>query len=207
MRRAEIRPRVAALVAAGLVALTAGCSASAADDATFSGTVLDNPYQVDGAAMTDTDGDSYSLTTSTDQRLTLVFFGYTNCPDICPMVLGNLASAMTRLDAADRDQLDVVFVSTDPSRDDEQTIRTYLDRIDPSFIGLSAPIDTVIDVGRSIALYVSDGTKLPSGGYDLGGHSSSVVAIDPSDQAPVLWSQDTTPAEFADDIHALLQDT
>ena len=75
----------------------AGCGG---DDEQLTGAVLTEPYVVPATPLTDTDGSSYSLADSTDRRLTLVFFGYTHCPDICPAVMADLASAMTRLDDA-----------------------------------------------------------------------------------------------------------
>ncbi len=78
--------------------------------------------------LTDTDGQPYSLVDDDTKPLTLVFFGYTHCPDICPMVLSNLASALTRLDDDDKSNVQVVFVTTDPSRDTPEVLRHYLDR-------------------------------------------------------------------------------
>ncbi len=58
--------------------------------------------------------------------------------------------------------------------------------------------------GEPLAVYVSDGSELPGGGFDLGGHSTQVTGIDSSDTAPVYWSQYTSQAQFAADIHTLL---
>ena len=155
--------------------------------------------------LTDTDGAPYSLSDSTDKRLTLVFFGYTNCPDICQVVMQTLASAMTRLDDADREQVDVVFVTTDPARDDENALRDYLDRFDPTFVGLTGPLPTIIDVGRALAVAVEHGEKLPSGGYDVT-HGTSVLGIDGNDEVPIVWTQGTSATQFASDVHQLLDD-
>ncbi|WP_436698252.1 SCO family protein [Nocardioides sp. BYT-33-1] len=192
--------RLAVLVA--LVGLLAsGCSAAPEE---FTGSRLKNPYQAADIALTDTSGAPYSLGSDTTKPLTVVFFGYTHCPDFCPMVMNNLAAAMNRLDSEDREAVDVVFVTTDPARDDQQTLRTYLDQYDKDFIGLTGDLDTIIDVGDPLAIYVNDGVKLPSGGYDLGGHSTFTLAIDSSHQAIALWNQETSSAEFAADIHTLL---
>jgi protein SCO1/2 len=174
------------------------------DDAPLSGAVLDQPYVVPATPLTDTDGGSYSLTDDTDKRLTLVFFGYTHCPDVCQVVLSTLASAMTRLDEADHEQVDVVFVTTDPQRDTEKVLRNYLDRFDPTFIGLTGPLDSIIDVGRAMAVAVDQGHKLPSGGYDVT-HGTSVLAIDGGDEVPILWTQGTSATQFASDVHQLLE--
>jgi len=175
------------------------------DDAPLTGAVLDQPYVVPATALTDTDGESYSLADDTDKRLTLVFFGYTHCPDICQVVLSTLASAMTRLDEADHEQVDVVFVTTDPERDTEKVLRNYLDRFDPTFIGLTGPLDSIIDVGKGMAVAVEQGHKLPSGGYDVT-HGTSVLAIDGGDEVPILWTQGTSATQFASDVHQLLEE-
>jgi protein SCO1/2 len=196
-----VRRGLAALVAAGLLAV-AGCGAGG-EEVEFSG-ITHAPYEVPATPLTDADGAAYSLTENTTKPLTLVFFGYTHCPDICPMVMTNLASAMTRLDEADRKQVDVVFVTTDPARDTPAVLRGYLGHYDPGFIGLTGDLQTIVDVAKPLAVYVSDGTKLPSGGYDLNTHSTQVTAIGSDDTSRVLWKMNTSSAEFAADIQALL---
>jgi protein SCO1 len=197
-----VRKTLATLV--GLLLLT-GCGGGD-PEAQFNGRKLDQPYDVPDVALTATDGASFSLASDRDEPLTLVFFGYTHCPDLCPMVLSSLSAGLTKLDDADRERVEVVVVTTDPARDTEQVLRDYLDRFDPTWEGLTGKLDAIIDLGDPLGIYVNDGKKLPSGGYDLGGHSTSVVGIDDADQASVYWDQDTSPAEFASDIHSLLNE-
>jgi protein SCO1 len=194
-----------AVVLAALLFVLSGCGGSDVEAGDLHGTVVDPPFTVADTALVDTDGASFSLTGSTDKRLTMVFFGYTNCPDICGTVMGNLASAMTRLDERDRDQVDVVFVTTDPERDTPEVLRTYLDRYDKSFLGVTGPIEEIVGVGKSVAVGMGD--KLPTGGYDVDAHSTQVTAIDSDDEAPMFWSQTTSSKQFADDIHTLLGDS
>ncbi|MBM0127507.1 SCO family protein [Pimelobacter simplex] len=196
--------RYGSAVLLAVLALVLSACSGAPD--TFSGSRLSNPYKAADIALTDTSGAPYSLATDTTKPLTLVFFGYTSCPDFCPMVMNNLAAAMNRLDAADRKKVDVVFVTTDPARDDQATLRAYLDSYDEDFIGVTGDLDQIIEAGESLHVYVSDGKKLPTGGYDLGGHTTSTFAIDRDHQAVALWSQETSSAEFAADIHTLLTD-
>jgi len=185
-----------------LLAVSLAACTSAPD--TFTGSRLQKPYQAADIALTDTSGSPYSLGQDTTKPLTVVFFGYTHCPDYCPMVMNNLAAAMNRLDAEDRKQVDVVFVTTDPARDDQATLRRYLDRYDKSFIGLTGDLETIIEVGDPLHVYVNDGVELPSGGYDLGGHSTFTLAIDSDHKAIALWNQETSSTEFAADFHTLL---
>lgn len=186
-----------------VVLLGAGC---ASDPDEFTGTRLKQPYQAPDIALTDTTGADYSLARDTDKPLTLVFFGYTKCPDFCPMVLNNIAAALERLDEEDRADVDMVFITTDPERDTPAALHDYLHRYDEtdSFIGLTGDLDTIIAVGEPLAVYVNDGKLLPSGGYDLGGHSTFTLAIDEDDEAIALWNQETSSTEFAADIHTLL---
>ena len=197
--------RARVLLAATLLPMAVLLAACGGKAEALSGAVLDQPYVVPATSLTDTDGAAYSLTSSTDKRLTLVFFGYTNCPDICTVVMSTLASAMTRLDDADRKDVDVVFVTTDPARDDEQVLRRYLDHLDPSFIGLTGSLDDVVSVGNDLHIAVEQGEKLPSGGYDIT-HGTSVLGIDGKDQVPIVWTQDTSATQYASDIHQLLDD-
>jgi len=193
-------------VLAGLAGLT-GCAGSAADpegESELRGAVLDTPYVVPPAPLTDTSGAAYSLTRDTDKPLTLVFFGYTKCPDICQVVMSSVASALTRLDEADRERVDVAFVTTDPARDTGPVLRDYLDRFDPGFIGLTADLDTVVDTGKPLAVAVERGERLPSGGYEVT-HSTHVVGIGADDRASIVWTQGTSADDFASDIHQLLQ--
>jgi len=184
---------------AGLLALLFLFSACGSDpEGEFHGKVLQNPYDVPETALTDTDGEPFSLAADTDKRLTLLFFGFTNCPDICSTVLGAIASALTRLDDADREQVEVVFVTTDPARDNEQAIRDYLDRFDSSFIGLRSDLDTTIAVGKALAVGIDE--------TDPGGHTTTTLAIDTDDQTPVYWGAETSAEQFASDIHSLLEE-
>ena len=127
--------------------LLAGCGGGD-PDAQFNGRKLDKPYDVPDVALTATDGASYSLAGDRDKPLTLVFFGYTHCPDLCPMVLSSLSAGLTKLDDADRERVEVVVVTTDPERDTEQVLRDYLDRFDPTWEGLTGELDAIIDAGR-----------------------------------------------------------
>jgi protein SCO1/2 len=183
------------------------CGGQSADEpGEFTGTRLDQPYPAPTAELTDTSGQPYSLTADTDRPLTLVFFGYTHCPDACPLVMNNIAAGLQRLDDAQREQVDMVFVTTDPERDDGATLRDYLDGYDPGFVGLTGELGDIVDAGKPLHLYVNDGKKLPSGGYDLGGHSTVVLGIDEDDEAVVVWNQQTSAVELANDIQTLLDE-
>ena len=126
-------------------------ASGSSDAASLHGQPVDPPFAVSGAPLRTTDGAPFSLTTSTTKPLTLVFFGYTNCPDICPLVMSNLASAMTRLSDSDRTRVQVLFVTTDPSRDTGPVLSRWLHHLDPDFVGLTGDIATIAAVGALAA--------------------------------------------------------
>ena len=188
-----------------LVLLTAtvltACARSSAD--TFSGAVLPQPYHVPVTRLTDTSGHPFSLADSTHQRLTLLFFGYTHCPDECPTTMATLASAMLQLDGADRANVQVVFVTTDPARDTGPVLRRWLDRYSSSFVGVRGPLARTTKVAAALGVALGKGRRLPSGGYDVM-HGTQLMAVDGKNTVPVVWTLGTTAPELAHDIHQLL---
>jgi protein SCO1 len=196
-----VRRAPALLLALLVPAVLAGCAKSSAD--TFAGAVLHAPYHAPATALTGTDGKPFSLSASTDKRLTLVFFGYTHCPDECPTTMATLASAMLQLDDADRANVQVVFVTTDPARDTGPVIRTWLNHFDRDFVGVTGPLPTIKTVAERVGVPIAKGRRLPSGGYDVT-HGTQVLGLDGKNQIPVVWTLGTTAPEFAHDIHQLL---
>lgn len=203
--------RLAGVVAALL--LLAGC-ASGSDQsagvrangtAGWHGTPVTTGYPLPDQQFTDTSGDPVVPAEAAGDAVTLVFFGYTHCPDICGQVMATLAGTLARLDDEQKDRLDVVFVTTDPARDDEATVEKYVDAFDPSIIGLTGDLDDIIEIGRSMAVGVDQGEKLPSGGYEVT-HGTQVIAIDAADEAPAYWKADVSQAQLAHDVTSLLDE-
>ena len=195
-----------ALGAVALLGLLAACGGGGGEASTeLNGTPLDPPAEVAATPLVDTDGSAYSLVDDTDKDLTLVFFGYTNCPDICGQVMATLAGTLARLDDGAKERLDVVFVTTDPARDTEPVVEEYVDAFDPSIIGLTGGLDDIVAVGESLYVGVDQGEKLPSGGYDVT-HGTRVMAIDSDDQTHVMWDHDVSQAQLAHDVLMLLDE-
>ena len=171
----------------------------------YHGAVLTEQYVVPDVTLTDDGGAPYNLRTDTTKPLTLLFYGYTHCPDICGTVMSSLASSLTRLDDDERDQIQVVFITTDPARDDAATLRRYVGRYDPTFIGLTGSIDDIGTAGDAMGVFIEKGHKLSSGGYDVS-HGTGVVAVDSRDRSPIVWTEGTSSSQFASDLARLLDD-
>jgi protein SCO1/2 len=194
-----------ALGSVALLGLLAACGGAGEASTELTGDPLDPPAQVAATPLVDTEGSPYSLVDDTDKDLTLVFFGYSNCPDICGQVMATLAGTLARLDDAEKDRLDVVFVTTDPARDTEEVVADYVGAFDPSIIGLTGDLDDIVAVGKSLYVGVDRGEKLPSGGYDVT-HGTRVMAIDSDDQTRVMWDHDVSQAQLAHDVLMLLDE-
>jgi protein SCO1 len=213
------RPRrlLAATAALSVVLLAAGCGDTeepAGDDQLVSGmkvygddgmngAVLDEQYRMPDITLTATNEVPFSLTADTTRPLTLVFFGYTHCPDICQIVMSDIASAVTRLDPADRGKVGMLFITSDPARDDPEVLRKYLDRFNPDFEGLTGDLDRIVEAGNALGVAIEKGTKMPSGGYEVA-HGTQIVGVDAKDRAPIVWTEGTSAADLAADITALL---
>ena len=195
-------------VALAAVALVAGCASSTSDptisangETGWHGTAVSRGYPLPDLPFTDTEGQRVTPTEVARTPVTLVFFGYTHCPDICNVVLANFASALRGADPAVRKDIRMLFVTTDPARDTPDVVRDYLDRFDPTYEGLVAPVGTVEKAAR--ALYISyekpDGSQ---GGSYLVSHGTYTTAF-LRGSARVVWSADTTVADLRADLTRL----
>lgn len=216
----RLRRALAASLTATALLATAACGGSVAEepagqvvsdiqvggeDDGLHGAVLTDPYTLPEVSLTDTAGKTYALAADTDAPLTLVFFGYTHCPDICQVVMGSLASALTRLSAEEVERVEVLFVTTDPARDDAATLRAYLDRLDPSFEGLTGDLDVIITAANAVGVEIQKGKRLPSGGYEVA-HGTQVIGVDAEGRGTIVWTEGTSPSQFAEDVAALLKE-
>ena len=199
-------------VAAALlcVALTAGCASAGGSAAEhtghlssggFAGTAIQHPYPLPDQAFTDTAGKSFIPAADADRPVTLVFFGYTHCPDVCNVVLANVASALRRVDAPVRDQVEMVFITTDPDRDTPDVVRGYLDRFDPAYVGLTAPIATVKAAAASLNIAYAGKEATAGGGYDVS-HGTQVTAFRDG-TARVVWTAETPVQDLRSDLARL----
>ena len=174
---------------------------SVADDDGYRGIKLDQPYVVPDVPLTDTEGRPFQLAKQSDR--TLVFFGYTHCPDVCQVVMSTIASGLTKLSQAEQDQLQVVFVTTDPARDTGTVLRTYLDRFNPSFLGATGSLADISALGKPLGIDIMKGDKLPSGGYEVS-HTTNVVSVR-GGEGDLVWTASTSPSDIAEDLEKILE--
>lgn len=169
------------------------------------GRVLPGPLTKPDLVLTDTQGRSFDLRRETDGYLTLLFFGYTYCPDVCPIHMANLAAVMDGLRPGMVQRIRVVFVTTDPERDTPERLATWLANFDPTFIGLTGDSATVNAAQRELYLPLPQVGPADSAGSYVVGHAAAVVAFTPDNQARVMYPFGTRQADWANDIPQLLE--
>lgn len=134
--------------------------------------------------LTDENGD-----TVTEQayrgKATAVFFGFTHCPDICPVTMGTLRAAIARLPEEWREDVQVLFVSVDPQRDDPARLAEYTESFGPQFIGLTSDEDTLKALTKRYRATFSYGEPDEHGNYEVS-HPSAVYVFDSRGRARLL---------------------
>ncbi len=195
-----------AVAAVAAVLLTA-CGAPAADirpvgsptASLYGGAELTEPYTMPDATLTDSAGRPFALRTGSDKPVVVVFFGYTNCPDICKATLSDLASALNRVSPEARGKIQVLLITTDPARDTPDVMKAYLARFDPTFIGLTASLDEIKKIAATMGVVIEGTTKTADGGYEVT-HSTQVIGFDAARKGRLVWTQGTSIGTYKDDF-------
>ncbi|MEV0534356.1 SCO family protein [Kitasatospora sp. NPDC050463] len=174
-------------------------------DSPYQGTVLSKHFDKPDLQLTDTAGQPYDLRQKTGGRSTLLFFGYTSCPDVCPTTMGDIGVAMTKLSPEERQKVDVVFVSTDPQRDTPQVLRSWLDSMGKDFIGLTGDLAKVKAAAKSLGILIED-PVVNADGTVTSTHGAQVLAFLPSDdKAHLLYLSGTEEKTYEHDLPLLAQ--
>ena len=179
----------------------------------YHGTLLDPPLPRPDLTLADTDGKPFSLRDRPDEEVTVLFFGYTHCPDVCPTAMADLAAARRHLPEETRDQVVVAFVTEDPQRDTPAVLREWLDMIDRDFVGLRGGNAQTQEALRE--LYLPESAPVPSpstpvvhpedghehpGDYGIE-HASVVYAFGPA--GTVVYTGGFSPQQYAQDFARL----
>jgi protein SCO1 len=173
-------------------------STQGAANAGYNGIVLDEPYTKPTATFTDMQGQPFRIDKDAERAVVLVFFGYTSCPDVCSTVLADVASALRPLDPGTRKQVELVFITTDPERDTGPVMRAYLNRFDPTFIGLTAPMPEIQQVATSLGVAIT-GHDASGAGYTVG-HGAQVIGFGPDGTAHLIWLPGTPVGDLRADV-------
>ena len=173
--------------------------------ATYKGAVITPPLPKPQFVLTDTAGSRFAFRERTQGSLTLLFFGYTYCPDQCPLHMANIAAALKRLPAGTVSRVKLVFVTTDPARDTPAVLRGWLNHFDRHFIGLTGTEQEVEAVQRAAGVPVARKTST-TGSYGVA-HANFVLAYTRDNLAHVMYPGGVGKDEWLHDLPILLQET
>lgn len=192
-------------------AASAGCGGSNAEstmdrvrESGFRGITLEHPTPKVDFTLDDTDGRPFHFMADTEGYVTLLFFGYTHCPDICPVHMANLAAVLKDMPWEVRSRIKVVFVSTDPERDSPARIREWLDAFDTNFIGLAGSRDEVDRIMLSFGLPPAQIQGGDSTNYIIG-HASQILAFGTDNMARLAYPFGTRQADWSHDLPKLVR--
>jgi protein SCO1 len=159
-------------------------------------------------SLTDTSNQPYDVAKATAGRVTLIYFGYTHCPDVCPINMALAGAAVSQMTAAERSKVTVVFITTDPKRDTPKVIRAWLNNFTGGsrFVGLTGSITQIHQaekqVGMPLSFVESDPTPGPTG-YEIE-HAGYLLAYSQDNRAHLEF-YDTEPApSFATSLDHLV---
>jgi protein SCO1 len=187
----------------GVVACSA-TSTTTTSSSGFDGTVLEPPQPKPEFVLTDTEGQPFDFQAETEGKLTLLYFGYTYCPDICPVQLAQLAAVMDRLPDVERNSV-VVFVTVDPERDSPEVMRSFLDTFDSKFIGLTGTVDQVEAAQRAAGVPVA--VKIGEGDDYSMGHAGQVIAYAPDGLAYTEYPYGTRQTQWVHDLPLIMDES
>ena len=189
----------AAAALAALVLAAAGCDVSA-PKSPFHGTDVTG-IDIPGLQLADSAGHPRSLAEFRN-KLVVVIFGYTQCPDVCPTTLRDYADAMKAL-GKDAAQVQVLFVTVDPKRDTAELLRQYVGAFDPHFIGLRGDAPAIERVAKDFHIYVAEHPGRTPESYTVD-HSSQVFVFDRQGKLRLMINAGTPSADIASDLRVLL---
>jgi protein SCO1 len=168
--------------------------------------VLDKPFEKPDMVLTDTHGKKYDLRKETAGRPTLVYFGYTHCPDVCPLTMNNIAVAKKALPKAEQNKLRVVFVTTDPGRDTPAELGKWLKGIDPQFVGLTGDFATIQAGARTLGISIEPTHKDKKTGKTVSVHGTQVIAFSPkTDSGYLLYDDKATVDDYTKDLPRIIK--
>jgi protein SCO1 len=176
----------------GLLALTAFLYLTSKPS--FRGAVITPPWSAPEIDLTDHNGKTFKMS---DQhgKVVLLYFGYVNCPNECPLTMAHLKLALESLGDRAKD-VQVIMVSTDPVRDTPQALKDFMEHFNPLFLGLTGT------PGELQKAWKDYGVTVEAGGET---HSTYLYVIDPAGNVRETFLPDTEPKDIAGDVGLFLK--
>jgi len=202
--------RASQILASGLAGILllglAGCAPSEPESReAFAGTPLRDGASLPEMILPDMDGEAFDLSRDTRGRVTLLFVGYTYCPDVCPVHLANLGAVLRDLPLEVAPEVRTVFVTADPERDTAERLKEWLGALHPDFIGLRGTREQVnaLESALDLPLSVVD----PGDGESdyFVGHAGQVLAFDREGRARLAYPWGIRQRDWRRDLPRLVR--
>jgi len=137
-------------------------------------------------------------------KVVAVFFGYTNCPDVCPTTMSELAQVKSDL-GAEGDRLQVLFVTVDPERDTPEVLKAYMAHFDPSFLALRGSPEELAAVAKDFKIFYKQVPGDTPTSYSMD-HSAGMYMFDPKGQLRLFQRYGSSTQALVDDTRLLLDE-
>jgi protein SCO1 len=175
----------------------------------YMGVRIQPPWPKPDFVLQDTAGNDYDIVEETKGYVTLIFMGYTHCPDECPTHMLDISQTLKEMDPEDAEQVKVLFVTTDPERDTPERMRQWLDLFHPEFVGLTADMDTLVAFQRTMGVQAAEQYEaegIGEEGYGVA-HAVFVFAFDrETNLAHLVYPIGIERDEWLNDLTNLVQE-
>jgi protein SCO1/2 len=161
------------------------------------GLLWPDPKQLRAFATIDHNGRVFSID-RLQGKWSFLFFGFTHCPDVCPLTLAVLNDFYNRIQGTELARgTQIIFVTVDPERDTSERVRDYVGYFNPAFIGLGGNMDQIISLSSQLGVFFMHGEKTGDGGYSVD-HTAAVFLIDPLGRVVAVFSAPHQVDSFRD---------
>jgi protein SCO1/2 len=203
--RPSRRRAVKSLAGAVALAMSAGLlTACSADKPQFKSIDLTGADYAQGFSLTDQDGQVRTLKDFAG-KIVVVFFGFTQCPDVCPTSLTELAQ-VKKLLGPDGDKLQAIFVTVDPERDTPELLKAYMGNFDPSFLALRPTLAQLPEVAKDFKIYYKKVEGKTPSSYTMD-HSAGSYVFDGKGRVRLYTRYGSGAESLASDIRLLLKNS
>ena len=186
------------LVACAVAAVLGACDSGRPQ---FKSTDLTGASYGKALALTGHDGRPRTLADFRG-KIIVLFFGFTQCPDICPTTLAEMARAMTAL-GSDAERVQVLFVTLDPERDSAEILSRYVPAFDPRFLGLYGNLEATRAVAKEFKIFFEKSPGSTPGSYSIG-HSAQSYVLDTQGRLRLFVRHERLATDLPHDVRLLL---
>jgi protein SCO1/2 len=169
---------------------------------TFYGTLLQSPSEARDFSLTSHTGQNVRLSDFRG-KLSLLYFGYTFCPDVCPATLSEVSGAMDIL-GEDASDVQFIMVSVDPERDTPAKLAEYVSHFNPSFLGVTGTPDQIAEIATMYGIFFEKNEGSIATGY-LIDHTATITVVDQDGHVKLIFPFGTPASDMAADLEYLLK--